>query len=74
MPHPLRHREPAELLGQSPNLQRPLWVRGSWGHRREAGEIRRGRQEEPSGTGGVVEEWRAFAPPTQAQEVCWVPR
>ena len=35
------------------------------------GESRRGRQVGSSRTRGAVEERRAFAPPTQAQEVCW---
>ena len=41
---------------------------GGWG------EIRRGRWEGPSQTGGAGEETRAFALPTRAQEGCWPPR
>ena len=44
------------LLSKAPS--RPC---GSWGHRREAREIWRGRWEGPSGTGGAGEERRAFA-------------
>ena len=49
---------------------------GPWGHRREAGENRRGRQKEPSGMSQrrAGEEQRAFALPTLAQEACWAPR
>ena len=47
---------------------------GPWGHRREAGQIRRGRRKGPSQTGGAAEERRAFALPTGAQEACWAPR
>ena len=54
-----------------PSLPQPHW---SWRHRKEAREIRRGRQEGPSQTGGAGEERRAFAPPTRAQEACWAPR
>ena len=36
----------------------PSKLRGSWGHRREAGEIRRGRQEWPSQTRRAGEERR----------------
>ena len=65
---PTQAREPAELPGWSSALQGPLspWLHWSWGQRREAREIRRGRQEGPSRTGGAEEERRVFALPTGA--------
>ena len=76
LPCPLGHGEPAEFPGQSPALQGspPPGRIGPGGHRKEAGEIRRGRWEGPSQTRRAREERRAFAPPTQAQEACWAPR
>ena len=47
---------------------------GSWGHRREAGVIRRGRREGTFRTGGAGEEQSVFALPTKTQEACWAPR
>ena len=44
-----------------------------WGHRREAGEIRRGRREGLSRTGGAGEGWRAFAHSLEPREACWAP-
>ena len=52
-------------------LSRPGW---SWGCRRKAWEIRRGRWEGPSGTRGAGKEQREFAPPTRTKEACWAPR
>ena len=40
----------------------------------EAAEIRRGRWEGPSQSGGAGEERRVLVPPTLAQEACWAPR
>ena len=45
-------RGPAELPSWFPQLQSPTRPRGSWGHRREAGEIRSGRWEGPLGRRG----------------------
>ena len=42
----------------------PFKLRVSWGHKREAEEISRGRWKGLSGMRGAGEEWRAFAPPT----------
>ena len=49
---PTRVREPAEFSGRFPTPKTPSRWSGSWGHRREAGEIRRGRWEEPSRMSG----------------------
>ena len=71
---PTQAGETAELPGRYPRFKAPSKLHGSWGHRREAGEIRRGRQEGPSQTGEAGEEKTAFAPPTRAQKACWAPR
>ena len=63
------HWDLGSLLSSQANLlpykalSRP---RGSWGHRREGGEIRRGRWEGASRTRGAL--------PTRAQAACWAPR
>ena len=44
LPGSLGHREPAELPSQYPPSKAPS---RSWGHRRDAREIRRDRWEEP---------------------------
>ena len=67
---PTRAREPAELPGLYPTSKAPAKPCGSWGHRREAREIRRGRQEGPSQTRGVGEGQRVIALPTQAPGAC----
>ena len=52
-------------LGKSAQLSEvPSGLGLSWGCRKEAGEIRRGRWEGPSITGGAEEEQRVFALPT----------
>ena len=61
---------------RSDRIRAPLGRMGPWGHRREAGEIRRGRREEPSRRshpGEEGKEQRAFAPPTQAGETVQLP-
>ena len=60
-------------LGLMPSMV-PSGLRRSCGHRREAGEIGRGRQGGPSRTRGAGEEQRAFVLHTQAWETCWAPR
>ena len=44
-------KEPAELPGWYLPSKVPSRPHGSWGHRREVGEIRRGRREGLSGNG-----------------------
>ena len=44
---PTRAGEPAELPSRYPPSKAPFRLCECWGHRREAGEIRRGRWEEP---------------------------
>ena len=49
-------REPAELPSRYPASKAPSRLHRSWGHRREAGEIRGGGQEGPSWRSGRGEE------------------
>ena len=56
-----------------PPSKAPSRPYGSWEHRRVAREIRRGRWEGSSRTGGAGEELRALSPPTRAQEAYWAP-
>ena len=55
-----------------PPKPHPSYV-GPAGHRREAGEIRRGRREGPSRMEGAGEERRAYALPTRARGPAGLP-
>ena len=59
--------ESAELPSQYSPSKDPSRPLGSWGHKREVREIRRGRRKHP---GEVGEEWKATAPPIQARGGC----
>ena len=73
-PLPNQPGKSAWLSGQVLCPQRPpLGHVGPGGIGGRPGENRRGRQEGPSRTGGVGEERRLLALPTQAREACWAP-
>ena len=69
---PTQDGEPAELPGRYPPPKPTPRPGGSWRHRKEAREIRRGRRKGPSGRNRREEE--GVCPTHSTQEACWAPR